>query len=133
MCKFEAEIKDLREEEKLIDSQIKDLSNKRNAVIKQRFQLENYPYKDGDKVVILLHTTSNNAEEVTGVLEYVNDNIYSPRFYLRPFKKNGEPSKIRRYVFDPKKTILRFAEDSQEELHQRALDEALNGSYFGQE
>ena len=130
--------KERAERLEFVEDKIKELSTligktttMRDLFVKEKFQLENYPYKDGDKVVALIQT-KGKKEEITGILEYDAEYSFNPRFYLRPFKKDGSISQNRRWIYDLDKTIVRFAEDPYK-AHDEAEEETLFGSYFGQE
>jgi hypothetical protein len=92
-----------------LEDQIRDLTATRIGFVKERFLLENVPYKEGDKVVFNTSTYKDNIDLVTGILEYDDYTNISPCFYVRPYKKGTEElANTRRMVYN-KEQIVKFA------------------------
>jgi hypothetical protein len=82
-----------------LNDNIEKLNESVKEKAKERFYLQNAPYKDGDSVVALI-----SNKEVSGILEYTD---LGTCFRLRPYKKDGGISNTYKNIYHWDK-ILRY-------------------------
>jgi hypothetical protein len=103
----EGAVKTLTENINVLTFQINELTKQREDAVKQKFYLENAPYKNGDEVIVRVRTGKNEVE-VKAILMYESSYI-NPCFYAVPYKKDGELSSTRRQIYKLDQ-ILRYAD-----------------------
>jgi hypothetical protein len=102
-------IKKLTRDIENLDDQINQSQQLRRIARKEKFLLENVPYNEGDKVVFNTSSNRDKIDLVTGILEYEDDGVFSPYFFVRPYKKGTEElANMRRRVYN-KEQIVKFA------------------------
>jgi hypothetical protein len=100
-------IGELSKEIEVLEMQIADFQRLRIIARKEKFLLENAPYKEGDKIVFNMASDyRKDINLVTGILEYEDDWTFSPGFYVRPYKKGTEElANMRRRVYSNEQIV----------------------------